>query len=401
MIWSFVAAGSYAGTNWLTIVILAKFGGAELVGEYALALAIVSPTFMLCGLQLRQLLTTDVSNEFEFCDYLGLRILTVVAATFVISILLMYHAYDIIEIGLVITFGKAIEWVSDILFGFFNKNHRIDLIAKSQFIKGLLGMISLVLVFKSTGSLFLALAIFGFTNLLVAFYYDLKNLKILAGAKQERYFPRYVKDTACKLVLVALPLGIVMFLISLNSCVPRYLVGELAGKKELGLFAGIYAILNVVSLPLNAILQPLSPRLAESYRDNNKQRFIRLTIFSSACGALLWLIISILIYMCGADLFTFLLGPEFGKSTELTTWLSIGLGLQYISPFGVQLTAMKCRRPQLPAQLATTLSTTMATLVCLNAFGLVGVAYGICIGNIVRLSVLSFLLVHHLQIGFE
>ena len=119
MMWSFVAAGSYAASNWLLIVFLAKFGGAELVGKYSISLAIVTPAFMLSSLQLRQLQATDVSNEFEFCDYFGLRILTTTIVALIVVGLSATYPHDIFFVVAALSSIKIIEWVSDIFFGFF------------------------------------------------------------------------------------------------------------------------------------------------------------------------------------------------------------------------------------------------------------------------------------------
>ena len=234
--------------------------------------------------------------------------------------------------------------------------------------------------------------IIGFNNLLISFLFEFKKLKIIAQEDHEEHLPRWTKDITSKLLSISLPLGIVIFLVSLNANIPRYMIDEQLGGKELGIFAGIYAVLNAASLPLAAVLQPLAPRLAESYRDNDRKRFIKLTIFSSICGALLSIMILVATLTNGTALLEFVLGPEFSQYPKVMILLSVALGLQYVAPFGVQLTAMKCRKPQLPAQAITTLTTAIVTFFSLKAFGLVGAAYGICIGNLVRLFILGLIL---------
>lgn len=399
--WSLLAAASHAGSNWLLVIIFARIGGTELLGEYAIALAVVSPVFMLSSLQLRQLQATDFSNEFEFPDYFCVRLLSVATATITALIFAFFQTNNTAIIIVALTTNKAIEWTSDIIYGFFTKHQRIDLIAKSQFSRGLQAVALAAFFLYTTASALLSLLAVALSSLIMLLLYDLKKLYALAAEKNVACLPSWDYHRAINLLAVSLPLGIVIFLVSLNSNIPRYLVSELLGKKELGVFAGVYAVLNVAALPLNATLQPLSPRLAESYQHNDKKRFIKLTILSSACGASLWLVLCIATKAHGIDLLAFVLGPAFCHSSNLTTWLLIALGLQYISPFGVQLTAMKYRGPQLPAQALTTLATAIATLHCLQIFGLVGVAYGICIGNVARFFILGLLLVYGIRNRFH
>src|SRR5262249_463960 len=52
-LWALVSNVLSSGTNWLTFVVLAKVCSAELVGQYALGLAVVTPLGFLTDLHLR------------------------------------------------------------------------------------------------------------------------------------------------------------------------------------------------------------------------------------------------------------------------------------------------------------------------------------------------------------
>ena len=51
--WTFGGNLVYAACQWGMLVALAKFGSPELVGRFALALAVTAPVYMLTNLQLR------------------------------------------------------------------------------------------------------------------------------------------------------------------------------------------------------------------------------------------------------------------------------------------------------------------------------------------------------------
>src|ERR1043166_3883519 len=79
-LWTLCGTLVYSGCQWGLLVVLAKLGNAEMVGQFALGLAITAPALMFSNLQLRSVLATDASGEYSFGDYLGLRLVMTVAA---------------------------------------------------------------------------------------------------------------------------------------------------------------------------------------------------------------------------------------------------------------------------------------------------------------------------------
>src|SRR5215831_17093054 len=74
--WMFIGNAVYAGGQFATLMLLAKLLRPELVGQYALGLAVVYPVMMFTNLQLRAVLTSDIQRQTPFGYYIGLRLLT-------------------------------------------------------------------------------------------------------------------------------------------------------------------------------------------------------------------------------------------------------------------------------------------------------------------------------------
>src|SRR5580700_262386 len=72
--WTLPGNIAYAGSQWAIWMILARFGGAVLVGQYALAQAIAIPVIFFSNLQLRAIQATDRAQRVPFGEYLALRI---------------------------------------------------------------------------------------------------------------------------------------------------------------------------------------------------------------------------------------------------------------------------------------------------------------------------------------
>ena len=82
--WTFVGNAFYAGSRWLIIMILAKLNTVELVGQYSLAIAVITPVMAFTDLQLGTVMITDVHNEKTFKEYLTLRFITTFIAIIII-----------------------------------------------------------------------------------------------------------------------------------------------------------------------------------------------------------------------------------------------------------------------------------------------------------------------------
>jgi hypothetical protein len=71
--WTLAASIAAALSQWLLLMVTAKLGSTEMVGQLALSFAIVAPIQALTDLALRPALATDANHDFHFRDYLGLR----------------------------------------------------------------------------------------------------------------------------------------------------------------------------------------------------------------------------------------------------------------------------------------------------------------------------------------
>src|SRR5438067_13811448 len=70
--WTMAGNLVYAASQWGILVVLARMGKPEAVGQFSLGLAITAPIMLFAGLQLRAVQATDARHLFQFADYAGL-----------------------------------------------------------------------------------------------------------------------------------------------------------------------------------------------------------------------------------------------------------------------------------------------------------------------------------------
>jgi O-antigen/teichoic acid export membrane protein len=370
--WTFAGNLIYAGCQWGMLVVLAKLGTPEMVGRFTLGLAVTAPIILFSNLNLRAVQVTDAKQQYSFGDYLALRLITTVLAVVVISGLVFVGSYntETALIILLIGLAKSTESISDIFYGLLQQHERMDRVAKSMILKGLLSLIALGIGVHLTGSVVWGTVALVATWVFILLSYDLNSTKLIARITQSQIDSSWPSEkpsenksekksfelslrwdfaTLVKLSGVGLPLGAVMMLISLNSNIPRYFIEQSLGQKELGIFAAIAYLQLAGTTVVLALGQSASPRLAKYYALGESILFRNLLLKLVAIGFVIGVSSVLFALVAGKQILTFLYQAEYAKHTGLFVWLMVAAGIGYIASFlGFGMTAAQYYKTQLP-----------------------------------------------------
>ncbi len=394
--WTFTGNLVSAACQWAMVVAIAKMGNTAMVGQYALALAIVAPLILFSNLQLRSIQATDVGSEFEFGDYLGLRLLTTGMAGSAVLLLVIAGAYQaataLTIVGL--TLSKSLEGVSDTLYGFLQKQERMDRIAQSIMLRMPLSLVVLIAALHWTHSVFVGTLGFAGVQALVLASYDLPVSMRLArtmraagvAAIPVNFSPHWRWPALRTLAWTALPLGGAMLLISLQTNIPRYFIEHFGGVSEVGVFAALAYFLAAGNIVTEAVGQSVTPRLARMYQQQEQPRLRRLLWQLSALGALGGGLALMGGWLVGPQILSLLYRPEYAKHMDVFLILLLSAAPTYIASFfGYAMTAARLFWLQLPLSLLSTASVALACLWLVPTRGLVGAAEAILVLSFVRL----------------
>jgi O-antigen/teichoic acid export membrane protein len=287
--WTFFGNIIYAASQWGILVVLAKFGSPEMVGQFTLGLAVTAPVVLFTSLQLRQIQATDVQHKYLFGDYLGLRLISAAISLLAISAIALTAGYrwETSLVIFVIGLSKIIESISDIFYGLFQAHERMDRIAISLTIRGPLSLLMLAIGVHISGTGLGGTIGLAVTWALVLFFYDIPNgiaiLRASASAQSQKTSesvnsthllqPRFNFFVLRNLVGLSLPLGVVMMLISLNANIPRYFLEHHFGERELGIFSALSYLMVAGTIVVSALGQSASPRLAKYYAAGRTKDF--------------------------------------------------------------------------------------------------------------------------------
>lgn len=408
-LWAFWGNVGSAACQWSILSLMTKLTEPAQVGHFALALALVTPVVMLLGLQLRSLQATDVVADFGLEDYLGLRLLTAALGLLgVLAIsLALGHRGQLLGIVAFVALAKTFDSVSNVFYGALHQRERLDLISVSQLLRGPLSLALVALLLQAGRGVLGAVVGMACTAALVLALYDIPVTRRLLG--QERAAralrpagprpapppllrPRFRLPVLRKLVVLALPLGVVMLLLSLIGNLPRYFVERSHGAAELGIYSALAYLLAAGMTVVVAVGEAATPRLARAYAQRQRaayaqltQRLLLLALGLGGAGLLVAL-------LGGRTLLTLLYTPAYAERQGTFLLVMAAAAVSYVaSLLGYAVTAARVLRAQTPMCAGVLAVTFAGCALWVPRYGIAGAALATLLGAGAQLAAYGLL----------
>ena len=374
----------FAFSQWVILIFFARMTNQENLGQYALALAIVTPIFAVGNLQLRPLYILDVNSEQKYtythfyylrliCSFIALACCLVLGLFFNVSILVL------LLVGLL----KFFESYSDIIYAYYNAHDQTQLISKSLFLKGTLSVLA-VAVGLYLFDFYTALILFLIVYLVVWLFID--NLYI--QKTQE------IKKMSLDLGMMksAIPMGISLGIVTLQSNIPRLFLDQYASIEAVGIFTVLSYFIIVGSIFINSICQYLSPRLTHAW-NHNRAYFKKLLSMALLIAGGLGLIAIFLSYFMGEFVLNLVYGAEYVAYTDAFVLTMVAGFILYLATvLGYTLTAIGFIKQQVYLFSIVLIFSVLVSYLCIPEYGIVGGIYTLMVSYLVQ-CILSLLVV--------
>jgi O-antigen/teichoic acid export membrane protein len=399
--WTLAGNGVYAICQWGMLVVLAKLGSPEKVGQLALALAISAPIIMFAGLNLRAIQSTDARNEYALGDVLGLRLVMLACAAVVLVVIAATAPISRATALVVLVVGaaKICESVSDVLYGALQQRELMLPIARSLMLRGVTGVAALALCVGVTHEVTWGAAGYASAWALILFLHDFPSAASslqTAGRPRRDLARRGRASRLLQLARRATPLGIVMALISLNTQIPRYFLEHSRGEAAVGVFSALAAPIVAGTFIVGALGATASPRLARYYARGELHDFRRLLKTLLIIGAALGAAGIALTVVAGAPILRIMYTQEYAAYDSDLTWLLVAGALGYVSSFlGYALTAAHVLKPQVGLFAVVVVANSLTAACLVSTHGVTGAVCALAVGNAVQLLGAAWLTLHH------
>ncbi len=397
--WTLLSQVVYAGCLWAQLALLTKLGSPSAVGRFALASAVSAPPVVLAHMQLRAVLASDAAGQFDFRDYLGVRlVLLIPAVAFVFLVGWLGYSWEQTIAIMLFGIGRAVESVSDIFHGYAQKHDRLDLIARSLMLKGLAALAAFAAVFNLTGSVSWALAANALAWLVPLLAFDIPRCRALPRPPGSSLRPRWRWPAARALIALALPMGLVMLAIQMRVTISRTLLEVHRSEAELGIFTAL-AYLAVAGTAIMAslgqsVLARFGRYVAEDRADLMTGLLIRmlgLALLAGVGGVAVAL-------SSGGPLLRWLYAPEYASHADLLVLVMADGALVYLSNLlSAAATAMRLFVAQLVIHAVGLMLLTGCGLRLIPTHGMQGAAWAMVAASVWVTVALAWLVFRRLQ----
>jgi O-antigen/teichoic acid export membrane protein len=317
--WMLMASIAAACAQWLAVALTAKLGTTEMVGELALALAITAPIQTLTDLALRPAFATDVRCQFPFRDYARLRVVGILTAVTIGAAAALWNGGASGWIILALGLQKGAESASDLIYGLFQKEERLNWSGQSIILRSVISTAAFAVILGLTRNL--AVACFAGVLIRVLLMVALDSPRASALLRLQ---PLIRTDLPIRaLVLHSLPLTAGLFLMSVTVNIPRYFVSHRIGIASLGLFAALLYVFQAGAMLIDAVGQAASVRLSRFHQLADKAQFWKLTLQLTGFAALAALCGIVLALTAGGPILRLAYSASFATQSRVFLLLSL------------------------------------------------------------------------------
>ena len=273
----------YLGCQWVTTVMVVRLSSSYgNSGLYAFAMATGIIFASIALYKVRTFQVSDISNQFSNSSYIAFRLITILIGWIVCAVYIPIatnHQMSLITVSFLYLVFKTDESFSDVLYGIYQKNGRMDYIGISQFIRGLLSLCTFSAGLALTDSLSTAIVSMTVSCMLVTIVYDLPHARRFGSIK-----PIFDNSTLLSLAKICFFAMLASLLAnSIVSSVRQYF-GIVNGSEALGHYASVATPAVLIQVAATYLYSPLIGKLAA---DLKKDRVLFLKSFIKTMGMLI------------------------------------------------------------------------------------------------------------------
>lgn len=386
-----LGSGFYAACQFALLVALTKIGSTQMAGQYTLGLAVSAPVIIFLGFNLRAVIVSDARQEYPFGIYLAFRLLSMGTAMCVIgaiTCIVGYRSETAVAIML-IALAKSIESISDMFFGYFQQNERMDQITISMIIRGILSVLLFIDGMWLFGGILGGIAGLIMAWLATLLFFDIprairfaRNRAAHQQATLESFWPQWDARHLQRLFVLTAPLGLVVMLVSLNFNIPRYFVASWHGEVALGIFGPISYFTVLGNIVVMSLAQSAAPRIAKYYSNGNRHAIIVLLVKQNAVGTLLGAAMVLMAATAGGWILTTVFGAEYASAQLVFLLVTVAISIGFVSTFcSIALTTVRVFRAQIPLAAVNVCVMSASCQMIVPQHGIVGAAVAMIIGT--------------------
>lgn len=276
-IWNTANATLSAFQSVIILAVMTRTNGIEDAGVFSIAYAVASLMLFVGQYGIRRFQASDIRGQFVFGEYHGMRILTclimIMASAGYSFYGLVFQSYSTEKtiVIFLICLLKVVQAYADVFHGLMQQNGRLDVAAKSSFVRIALGTLSYVLCLALTQHLLLSTAVCLFVSTLVFVITSVNAARDFSGLS-----PFFHAKALKNLTIAGFPLFLSLFLSLYIGNAPKYAIDAYLSDEIQAYYNFIFMPAFMVQLVANFIFNPILTKYAHIWLNGEFKRFKRI-----------------------------------------------------------------------------------------------------------------------------
>lgn len=271
-------------TQWLVIVLIIKLGTKLELGAYTYGIAVIAPILLLMSFGYNTLIVTkpELQKHMLYITRWNNMLITLV----IYSLLIYYFSTiesDLYKLMAVIALSKLADSLMEIDYSYYIKANLHWKVGLYKIVFSAFQLILIVISYHMFANLFIALFIYSIVVVIFATYKNSKYLTI----RQFKWHQLFL------LIKFGIPLSIALFLSSLNTNIPKYVLENEKSLIDVGVFSSLIIIYSSGNIFYFSLYNFLLPRVVNQ-KDN--KRYLQRLLFIILGGNGI-LVLSLLIFL--------------------------------------------------------------------------------------------------------
>ncbi len=344
---SFALIGNlvYAACQYLILLIFIKVFPTEDVGMFIYAGAFTTPLMMALDMQLRNFYITDPSTHLKLNDYLSFRSFFNLIGVLGLFLAAIFFKPEYVWVIFLVSLIKVFESQIDLMYGVYQKGHRLDYVAYSRILRGVAAVITVLIVSLFFENLIISLVSYVCVWLLIYLFYERKKVVQRGFVTYESLRLIIVKkENLKKLLVLCSPIFLAILIDKYYLNYPRLKVEDILGVEMLGVFGSLLYFKSMGGQFISSLAQSAIPKLSNYILEKKIKSFNKLLFKMVLIGFFIGALLSVIAYIGGENLLLLLYNEKYAKYSNVLLVVLLGATITFSYIFIA--TALTCIRKQ-------------------------------------------------------
>ena len=364
----------YTLNSFLFSIIANRINGMEIAGMFAYGYAIACLLWIV-SIYFNRIfqVSNDETKNKTFIKYRYITCFVMFLLSIVIALVSTNNITKMIIIILLCLF-RNIEAVSDVYYGIFQKNDKLDYVGKSMFVKAILGIVALTIIDYLTKDIILSIVGLLIVNVIGTFIDMYMCKKYISDEKDKNK-----SEDIIKIFKLALPIFLFSFLSIGLVNMQKYFIGFLETEEIQDIFNIIIMPATVMSLCGQYLAIPFMKILSDSYTKKEYDKFDKVNIKIMLILLGIGILATIAIYFIGISILEIIYDvPLKEYSLGICAIVIISIFYALTTILSTSLTIMKKNSQQLAIYAIVTAIAAISSFILIKQFGINGAVISYC-----------------------